>query len=252
MTSLHRLVAGGYVLALLVISLVGQVFSLPDLKAVGVALFVLTGWGIGPALLAGSMSVSSFVLTSGALSLGATTLVGYVMARGSMWHPTIALVFAAISALAMLVLALPADIRAQRGTPAAGRGRLEWISRTGWRWSVLSIVGALLIAVDALNHRGVPTSGGLLTRIGPLWYLGALVLVTAAVLAWIAGASPALPLLILAATGRRLAGRRLRGSVRDVGGQARRASLSSSGTADSAPTTPTSTRRGPDCSRPAP
>ncbi len=191
MSSVGRLVAAGYLVALLVISLIGQILSLSDLRAVGVSLFLLTGWGIAPCLLVGTMSISSFVLYSGAISVSATTLGGYLMARFGMWHPTIALLFAAGIALVILVFALPADINAVR-LRAPGHRRVEL------RWSGLSLVGGVLIAADAAAHRGAPAIDGLLARVDPIWYVGVLIVLAAVILAWVNGSSPAVPLLVLA------------------------------------------------------
>ncbi|MET3804359.1 hypothetical protein ABIB25_001354 [Nakamurella sp. UYEF19] len=193
MTATYRLIAAAYLVVVLLIAVIGEIFSIGDLRTTGVALFLLTGWGIAPTLLVGSMSVSAFVLASGAISFSATTVVGFAMARTGMWHPGIALLFAVVSAVAMLAFAVPADLRSVRFMVI----RTTTPFRTGVRWWVLTVLGCVLMVVDSFDHRGLPEEGGLLARVGPLWFVGAAVLIAAVVLAWITDASPALPLLTL-------------------------------------------------------
>lgn len=193
-----RLVAAGYVIALLVLALLGQLLALSDLRAVAVSLFLLTASGIAPCLLVRQLSLSTFVLSSAALSVSILTLVGYAMARADSWHPaTVLWVLVAVSLL-LLAVTVPAEISARVGATRDRKLRTGARSGAGVGSLALTAVGALLIAVDSYRHRQNPTSGGLLTQVGYLWYLGVLAVLAAAVIAWLTSASPAAPLLVLA------------------------------------------------------
>ena len=196
MTSGMRLAAAGYVVGLLVLALIGQLLSLSDLRSVAVTLFLLTASGIAPCLLVRHLSLSSFVLAAGALSVSIVTLVGYVMARAGSWHPTFVLLFLIAMSLILLGLSVPAELAARS---EAGTGRHAARSRIpGVVPLVLTAVGAVLIAVDAFRNRQDPTPGGLLSQVGVLWYLGVLAVLAAALIAWLTGSSPAVALLMLA------------------------------------------------------
>ena len=193
-----RLVAGGYVIALLVLALLGQLLSLPDLRAVAVSLFLLTASGIAPALLVRQLSLSAFVLSSAALSVSVLTLVGYAMARSDTWHPTTVLWVLIAVSLLLLATTVPADLSARSQVSRHRRSRTGFGGATGLLSLALTAVGALLIAVDSYRARQDPTAGGLLTQVGFLWYLGVLAVLAAALVAWLTNSSPAAALLVLA------------------------------------------------------
>lgn len=196
MTGGMRLAAAGYVVGLLAFALIGQLFSVSDLRAVAVALFLLTATGIAPCLLVRQLSLSSFVLYSGALSVGILTLLGYAMARVGAWHPTAVLLFLIAMTVILLGLSVPADLSARSSADKPRHAARRTVSGAGSL--VLTAVGAVLIAVDSYRNRQDPTSGGLLTQVGVLWYLGVLAVIAAALLAWLTQSSPAAALLVLA------------------------------------------------------
>lgn len=196
MTDGMRLAAAGYVVGLLALALIGAVFALPDVRVVAIALFLLTATGIAPCLLVRQLSLSSFVLYSGALSVGILTTLGYAMAVVGAWYPTPVLLFLIAMSVILLGVSVPADLsaRSRVSKPRHAAGR----AFAGAPAVALTVVGAVLIAVDSYRTRQEPTSGGLLTQVGVLWYLGVLAVIAAALLTWLTGSSPAAPLLVLA------------------------------------------------------
>ena len=198
MDTQKRLIAAGYVIGLLVLALLGQLLSLTDLRAVALTLFLLTASGIAPCLLVRQLSVSAFVLSSGALSISFLTLVGYAMARGHAWHPTVVLLFLIVVSVILLGISVPADVSARSEVTRSRKSRGDVRSGSGLVSVALTAVGAVLIAVDSYRERQDPTPGGLLSQVGYLWYLGVVAVLAAAMIAWLSNSSPAAPLLVLA------------------------------------------------------
>jgi len=199
MSAALRLLAAGIVAVLLALAVTGIAADLPALRAVAVSLFLLTGLGVAPALLARPVTVSSFVLLALTLSLAATTTVGFVMAQAGSWAPLLAFVACVAITCPLLAAAVIRDLGELRTAWSRLRGRAG-ISRPGaaqLRLNLVALVGVLVVAVAAFLQQSAPERAGLYLRLGPGWYLGLLILLGCVLWARVANLSPALPVTAL-------------------------------------------------------
>jgi hypothetical protein len=156
--------------------------------AVGVTLCFLVGFGVAPALAMRSADVALLVVVAIGISLSVAVLTGMVMAGTGSWHPMAAFSVWACLSSGGLIVHLRRDLpvlRADSRVPPAPR--LPVWRRMSW---VMSGSGLLLITLDANIHRRPAPPGGLLTIVGPAWWIGLLLLVAAPVLATLRRENP--------------------------------------------------------------
>ena len=193
-----RMLAAAWVLLTLLAGGIGQLAGWNDLRAVALTLFLTTGLAIAPALVAtrtSTLSSSSFTLIAVAGSMAATTTVGFTMATVQAWFPMAA--FWVAVALTLVLLAGTVALEGREWV-ASARDLDVSASLTRLRPSVVAVVGLVLVLVDSLTHRTDPQPAGLLGSVGPLWYVGTLLVIAAAALAWFTGGNLAVPVLALA------------------------------------------------------
>lgn len=189
----RRLLAAVLVLATLELALVGEVAGLPGLRQVALTLFLLGLVGVSPCLFAlRDAPVAHFVLFALTTSLGATAAIGFVMAELGVWRPLPVLIGVVVATVTALGLSARRDLVALAGS--------RWRAPTADSLlAPLASVQATLVAIcDAALRSTVPGPGGLLTEVGPVWYLAVLALLGLLVWAWASGRSVAAPVLSLA------------------------------------------------------
>ena len=169
MSAASRLMAACYVVLTMLAALMSAVTGLHTLYAASTALFLITGLGVAGCLLAAPVSAASFAMLSIGIGIAATTTVGFAMAELSWWHPTIALWTAVFATGGCLVVAVPKDVRRWR---SAGSPRPR-PSTAQLQAGALTILGLGMVVGDAVVHQTNPDGAGLLTAVGPVWYLGA-------------------------------------------------------------------------------
>ncbi|WP_448614644.1 hypothetical protein [Modestobacter sp. URMC 112] len=163
--------------------------------AAGATTCFLLCFGVAPALGLRTADVSSLVVVSVATSLSACVSTAMLMAVTGAWHPFGAFLgWACVSALWLLfhlrrefLSWSPRGIRLE--IPQVPRAQLV-------SWS-MAVTGLVLTIVDARVHRQPPTPGGLLTIVGPAWYLGLFLLLTAVAIALLHGVGPGVAVLLL-------------------------------------------------------
>ena len=162
--------------------------------AAGATAVFVVGFGAAPALTSRSAPGVMLVVTAVAVSLSVSILVGLAMAWTGTWAPTTAFAVAAGLMVVWLLVHLVRDVRRLR---RGGRAPVLRPDRTQVVSAVLAVAGLAATTGDALAHRTTPPPGGLLTVVGPVWYVGLVAVLTGALLASLAGRSPALPILAL-------------------------------------------------------
>ncbi|GAA2005838.1 hypothetical protein JL107_04535 [Nakamurella flavida] len=197
MPGVARLLAASWVLLTLLAGGIGALAGLGDLRAVALTLFLTTGLAVAPVLVLSRtavLSTSSFVLIAVAGSMAAATTVGFVMATVPVWQPVAAFWIAVAVTLVLLALSVVAEGR--QWLAEVRELDLAATART-LRPGAVAAVGLVLTLVDALTHRTDPQPAGLLGSVGPLWFVGALLILAAAALAWATGGNLAVPVLAL-------------------------------------------------------
>jgi hypothetical protein len=195
MTPGQRLYAAGIVYVTLAAAIVGTVVESAPLRGIAVSVFLLVFVGMAPCLLLKPMSLLWFSTMSLATSLSTTLGLGFVMSATHFWHPLPIFVGTAVAAVVMLV---PAVIRDIRQLPVSEPATPDRAFPASWRINATTAVGLLIAAGTALTHRTSPQPGGLFATLGFVWFLGLLVIIVCAVWAQRSGVSPAFPVLSLA------------------------------------------------------
>lgn len=143
----------------------------------------------------------SLVVGPSIVTLAATTaaLVGAPDLR-TVW------VLLAVPTLAVLVLGGLREARTVGAHHRSTHGYTRPVARatgsahrTGWSWqllpAVLALSGLALALAAAAAHRGIPGPAGAAVTAGPLWFLGAVLVLAAVLVAWRQHAGLALPVL---------------------------------------------------------
>jgi hypothetical protein len=202
-TPMLRLVlAASMVLAFLL----GQMAGLAGLRLAGqlaTSAFLYVGPGVAFCLLLRPGQRHMFLLLSLVVGPSIVTLVATVVAlTGVVSLSTTWVVLAAVT-LAVLVyggVRGALDLRAAaRSGPSADPATAEqpsW-SRRPVLTTVLALGGLTLSVVAAAAHHGDPRPQGAALTAGPLWFIGALLVLVAVLLAWRRGTGLALPVLSL-------------------------------------------------------
>lgn len=183
------------VLSTLLLFGIGVITQIEALRGSAATIFLLTELGIAPTLLFRRINAIWFGVIAISLSLGGTISVGFVMAITHLWNPAIAMAIVVVATFGMLAAAIIRDLP-QLSTPA----RRE----PGWRApsptalvTLTTLAGLLVVVLVTVTGRSDPQPGGLFRSVNPLWYLGLVLLVAAALLAWRLSVSPAFPVLTL-------------------------------------------------------
>ncbi|MBC7518336.1 MAG: hypothetical protein H7248_05545 [Microbacteriaceae bacterium] len=192
MSATHRLSIAGVVLTTLLLMGVSVAFGMAPLQGWTVGLFLLLELGIAPCLLLAPMAPLWFSLLAITTSLTATVAIGFSMALSALWHPTVALWAVVIVTLGMLAVSIRRDLRVLRNS-----GITAAVKTPGQAVRRLTIAGVGIVLLAALAQQTIPQPGGLFSSLNVFWYLGLIVLVTAAVWAKRAASSPAFPVLAL-------------------------------------------------------
>ncbi|WP_146220386.1 hypothetical protein [Geodermatophilus normandii] len=190
-----RLLLPAAALAALVLVGVAAALGADDLLAAGVVAVCVAGMGVAPALHLRTAGTATLLLASGAISCSVTVLVGLGMAWTGAWHPAAAFVVAGGISAAWLLAHLMRALRLRSAAVAGARQALQEVHRPAW---VLAFVGLALTTTGAVHHAGEePTPGGLLGVLGPIWFIGVVLTLAAALVATWARRSPALAVLLL-------------------------------------------------------
>lgn len=205
-TSLWRCTAA---VALVLAFLIGQVAAATGLRLLGqlgASAFLQLGPGVAFCLVVRPAQRHMFAMLSVVVGASITTLVAMLASlTGAVSLSTVWVVLAALT-LAVLVAAGLSDVpklrtqsvarvRARRAAAeSGGRPRLE-------RWprpappALLTVLGLGLALVAAVAHAGPPRPAGAAVAAGPLWFVGAALVVAAVILAWCSRAALAVPVL---------------------------------------------------------
>lgn len=208
-TADHRLLISASSIVMLVVGCVGFAVDSSLARTVGLTFYVFIGLGGAPWVFARSMRLPTRLAMTALTTLCIPTFVGTVMLQADAWHPAVAFVGLAVVTVPLHVLGYRLARRDRRSVTATATGR----GGAGrWRESVarlarkhlsvsvlLSVSGGVACLTAALTHRHIePDIWGFLRVIGPLWYLGlVLVLLSFAVSRASSDASVAVAVLIL-------------------------------------------------------
>jgi hypothetical protein len=160
-----------------------------------VTLCFLIGFGVAPALTLRTADVALLMTVSVAVSMSVAVLTGMLMAATGAWHPALAFTGWACVSAVWLLDRLRRDLSALKSSSAP-----SFVPRVpAWRLAswVMAGAGLLLTALDAVVHRRPPAPGGLLTIVGPAWYVGLVLLVAAPVVATLRRENPGPAMLCL-------------------------------------------------------
>ncbi|GAA3349583.1 hypothetical protein GCM10020358_72280 [Amorphoplanes nipponensis] len=172
-TARARLVLSAISLVALLIGVAGLLTGAGDLRAAGMLGYLLIGLGAAPCALSRRMGLVQRLAFTGGTSLAVLVGVSAVMLLGRLWQP---MLFAAIVCAITAALHVAGIAAAVRELPA--RSASPWPAPP--RALLLAVGGAALCGIAALTHRHLePGLWGYLADIGPLWYLGLLLIVAA-------------------------------------------------------------------------
>lgn len=198
MAAPERLVFAGVVVLLLVLAAVGAIVGATGLQGVTVTVFLLAGLGIPPVLLLAPMTRLWFCLLALSTSLATTTAVGFLMSATHVWIPVPAFVAVALASAALLVTPVRRDLAELRNrAPAVASPSSPRETPASLIVGAATAVGVLIAVIAAAISRGDPQPAGLFATISPLWYLGLVILIAAAVWAHRVSVSLAAPVLAL-------------------------------------------------------
>ena len=176
-TAWARLLISAISLAALVIGGAGLLTGAGMLRAGGLLVYLLFGLGAAPWALNRRMGLAERLAFTGGASLVILIVISTVMLLGEVWHPA---AFATIIAVFTAPLHIAGVTAAIRELPPGASTRRPAPPRA----LLLAITGAALCATAALTHRHIdPGLWGFLVKIGPLWYLGLLLIVVSLALA---------------------------------------------------------------------
>lgn len=191
--SVRVLLAAGALVLFFFVAVAGAVGWAGGFTA-GVTLCFLIGFGVAPALAMRTADVALLMLVSVAVSMSVAVLVGMGMAATGAWHPVGAFIVCACVSAVGLLAHLRRDLPARQVASAPLMPRVTARRAASW---VMAGTGLLLTALDTLAHRRPPTPGGLLTIVGPAWYVGLLLLVAAPLVATLRRENPGPAILLL-------------------------------------------------------
>lgn len=200
---LGRLVVAIAAIALSVIGVVGRVIGWEFGGSVALSLYLTVGVGVAVCLPFRRLSAPAFGLFAVTAGLAITIAVGFLMAQTSFWYPIPAFVLIGVASIASLGYFALQDYRlVVAGRSAAGlHSRQESVapaggdSRAVLRVRVVTAIAVLLCVVGAAMASSLPQEGGLLTGVGPVWFLGFALIAVAFVDAVFARVSLAVPVL---------------------------------------------------------
>ena len=176
-TARARLLLSAVSLVALLIGVAGLVTGAGVLRAAGMVAYLLVGVGAAPWALNRRMSLIQRLAFTGGTSLAVLVGVSVVMLLARVWQP---MLFAAIVCAVTAALHVAGIAVAVRDLPARSAFPRPALPRA----LLLAIGGAALCGIAALTHRHLePGLWGYLADIGPLWYLGLLLIVAALALA---------------------------------------------------------------------
>ena len=176
-TARERLLVSAISLAALATGVAGLLTGADVLRAAGMVAYLLFGLGAAPWALSRRMGLAQRLAFTGGGSLAILIGVSAVMLLGHAWHP---MIFATIVCVLTAALHVAGVVAAARELPR----RATTPRQAPPRALLLSITGAALCGVAALTHHHVdPGLWGFLVKIGPLWYLGLLLIVASLALA---------------------------------------------------------------------
>jgi hypothetical protein len=176
-TARARLLVSAISLAALVTGVAGLLTGAGVLRAAGMVAYLLFGLGAAPWALSRRMGLAQRLAFTGGGSLAILILGSAVMLLGHLWHP---MIFATIACVLTAPLHVAGVTAAVRELPP----RATTPRQAPPRALLLSITGAALCSIAALTHRHIePGLWGFLVKIGPLWYLGLLLIVASLALA---------------------------------------------------------------------
>jgi len=180
-TARARLLLSAVSLTALLVGVAGLITGAGTLRAAGTVGYLLVGLGAAPWALSRGMGLVQRVAFTAGSSLALLVGISTIMLLGHWWQP---MLVAAIVCAGTAPLHVAGIVTAVRDLPARSWSRPPAPSRA----LVLALAGAALCAVAALTHRHLdPGLWGYLADIGPLWYLGLLLLIAAPVLGRSAG-----------------------------------------------------------------
>jgi hypothetical protein len=197
-----RLALAAGSLVALVAGLAGGALDVPALRVVGLLGYGLVGFGAAPWGLRAPMRPLVRIAATALTGLSALTLVPMAMLAAGIWRPYLAFGVVAVLTGPLHTLAASRarrDLRtAARWRRAAGPDALP--ARTSVVRPVVVVAAAVLggaagLAAAARHRHLDPGLWGLLTEVGPLWYVG-LGLVLAAVLAALGRPAPQWPMAV--------------------------------------------------------
>ena len=152
-----------------------------NVRVVAFLYFLLVGIGSAAFAPRRSMSLPARLSLTFVVSMAVLTFISLIMSTESFWHPVPAFIIVASVAVVLHALGLvrglqdmTATRRARVADPTAGarRGFRDIVSAIGTSW-VCIVAGTGLWLSAALTHRHIdPGFGGFLTKIGPLWFVG--------------------------------------------------------------------------------
>jgi hypothetical protein len=176
-TARARLLVSAISLAALATGVAGLLTGAGVLRAAGMVAYLLFGLGAAPWALSRRMGLAQRLAFTGGGSLAILILVSVVMLLGHVWHPMIFATMACVLTAPLHVAGVTAAVREL--PPRATTPR-----HAPPRALLLSITGAALCGIAALTHRHIePGLWGFLVKIGPLWYVGLLLIVASLALA---------------------------------------------------------------------
>jgi len=190
-----RFVVAALAIATGVVGLLARLFGAEGLGAGALSLYLTLGVGVAACLPFRRLTPAAFGMFSVTAGLAVTTAVGFLMAETALWYPVPAFVVVGLASLVSLVSSLVRDYRllSDGGFSSLIRG----LTAAGARTIVLgaTLGGTALIVIGAGLAQSLPQEGGLLSAVGPVWYLGYVVIAVAFGYAVFAGVSIAAPVL---------------------------------------------------------